>query len=533
VLKGNKYLFLTVFISGMTVLGVELSASRLLAPFFGNSLIIWANLIGLILIYLSLGYWLGGRWADRDPRGTTFFQIIAWGAFLVGLIPSVSRPILNWSLQGFATLTAGIMIGSLLGVLILFSVPMILLAMASPFAIRLAVTHVEGSGKIAGSIYALSTLGSILGTFLPVLILIPNIGTRRTFLLFSAVLLIIAIGGLFQNSKLKGCLYLLLLVLLIAHSLFWKAGLIKATPNTIFETESRYNYIQVEKDGDDISLRLNEGIGIHSIYRPNHILVSTIWDYFLLVPYFNPPPVTPDKIGGMLLIGSATGTVPKMYTAIFGPLPIDGVEIDPAISKVGRRFFAMNEPNLTTFNQDGRYFITHTDKCYHVIGVDAYRTPYIPFQLTTQEFFQEIYDHLNVNGITVVNAARSDTDYSLVVALGSTMKSSFSSVFVIDEPCGDLELGNSLVIATKQPAGLTNLVENATYFHNRALIEVWQRALNSRIWEISCQPGRPFIAGIGDLPLNLPEECPPPFTDDKAPVEQVIHNLILRFMLGK
>jgi predicted membrane-bound spermidine synthase len=192
-LKGNKYLFLTVFISGMTVLGVELSASRLLAPFFGNSLIIWANLIGLILIYLSLGYWLGGRWADRDPRGTTFFQIIAWGAFLVGLIPSVSRPILNWSQQGFATLTAGIMIGSLLGVLILFSVPMILLAMASPFAIRLAVTHVEGSGKIAGSIYALSTLGSILGTFLPVLVLIPNIGTRHTFLLFSAVLLTIAI----------------------------------------------------------------------------------------------------------------------------------------------------------------------------------------------------------------------------------------------------------------------------------------------------------------------------------------------------
>ena len=532
-MKRNKYLLLTVFVSGMTVLGVELSASRLLAPFFGNSLIIWANLIGLVLVYLSLGYWLGGRWADRDPRGTTFFQIIAWGAFLVGLIPSVSRPILNWSLEGFATLNAGIMIGSLLGVLILFSVPMTLLAMASPFAIRLAVTNVKGSGKVAGSIYAFSTLGSILGTFLPVLVLIPNIGTRLTFLLFAAILLIVAVGGLFQYSKLKGWVYLGLLVLLGALSLFWTAGPIKAGENTIFETESRYNYIQVEKDGDEIFLRLNEGIGIHSAYNPNSVLVNTIWDYFLLVPYFNPPPVTPDQIGSMLLIGSATGTVPRMYTAIFGPLPIDGVEIDPGISEVGRRFFAMNEPNLTTFNQDGRYFLANTDKNYHVIGVDAYRTPYIPFQLTTQEFFQEIYDHLNENGVTAINTARSATDYSLVVALGSTMKLVFPTVFVIDEPFGDLDLGNSLVIGTKQPTRLTNLVENTAYFHHRDLHHVWERASNSRIWEITCQPEQPFIGGIGDLPLNLPEECPSPFTDDKAPVEQVVHNLILHYMLGK
>jgi hypothetical protein len=425
------------------------------------------------------------------------------------------------------------MIGSLLGVLILFSVPMILIAMASPFAIRLAVTNLESSGKIAGSIYALSTLGSILGAFLPVLVLIPNIGTRSTFLLFAIILLIVSIGGLFQHSKLKGWLYLGLLVLLGALSMFWKEGPIKVSPSTVFETESRYNYIQVEKNGDEIFLRLNEGIGIHSVYNPNKLLVSTIWEFFLLVPYFNPPPVIHNQIGGMLLIGSATGTVPKMYTAVFGPLPIDGVEIDPGISEVGRRFFAMNEPNVTTFNQDGRYFLASTDKNYDVIGVDAYRTPYIPFQFTTQEFFQEIYDHLNENGVTAVNATRSATDYSLVVALGSTMKSIFPSVFVIDEPCGDLELGNSLVVATKQPARLTNLMENTAYFHHRALHYVWERASKSRIWEITCQPEQPFIAGVGVLPPNLPGECFPPFTDDKAPVEQVTHNLILHYMLGK
>ena len=170
----RAYLYLTVFISGMGVLGVELSASRLLDPFFGNSLIIWANLIGLVLIYLSVGYAIGGRWADQDPRPTTFFQIIAWGGFLVGIIPLVAAPILRLSVQGFADYNSGILIGSLLGVLILFSAPLTLLAMSSPFAIRLAVPDVAQSGRVAGTIYAWSTVGSILGTFLPVLILNPQ-----------------------------------------------------------------------------------------------------------------------------------------------------------------------------------------------------------------------------------------------------------------------------------------------------------------------------------------------------------------------
>jgi predicted membrane-bound spermidine synthase len=174
------FLLLTVFVAGMTTLGVELSASRLLDPFFGNSIVIWANLIGLVLIYLAVGYWVGGRWADRDPRESTLYQITAWAAFAVGVIPFISVPILRWSVQGFADYNAGILVGSLLGVLVLFSVPMTLLGCVSPFAIRLAMREVEHSGNVAGSVYALSTVGSILGTFLPVLLLIPNIGTRRT-----------------------------------------------------------------------------------------------------------------------------------------------------------------------------------------------------------------------------------------------------------------------------------------------------------------------------------------------------------------
>ncbi len=532
-MKSNAYLLLTVFVSGMTTLGVELSASRLLDPFFGNSILIWANLIGLVLIYLSLGYWLGGRWADRDPRGVTFFQIIAWGAFLVGLIPFFAAPILRWSVAGFATFDAGILIGSFLGVLILFSLPMTLLGMASPFAIRLAVTDVSGAGRIAGAVYALSTLGSILGTFLPVLVLIPNIGTRRTFLLFSVTLLCIAIGGLFQHSRRTGLLYLGLPVVLAILLLFGSGGPIKGGKTTLYETESRYNYIQVEKEGEDILLRLNEGQGIHSVYTPDDPLVYGIWDYFLVAPYFNNPPFPEEAVGSLLLIGAAAGTIPRQYTAAYGPIPIDGVELDPAISRVGRRFFAMTEPNLTTINQDGRYFLAHTRKQYDVIGVDAYRPPYIPFQLTTQEFFVESAAHLTERGVVAINAGRSSTDYSLVVALGSTMKSVFPNVYVIDTPDSGYDLGNSLVIATRQPTALANFAENAARLRQPLLQNVAGRAMKSRIWEITCAPDAPFVAGVGDLPPNLPPACPPPFTDDKAPVEQVVHTLILRYLLGE
>lgn len=530
-MKKNSYLLLTVFISGMAVLGIEMSASRLLDPFFGNSLIIWANLIGLVLIYLSLGYWLGGRWADADPRGSTFYQIIAWGAFLVGLIPLVANPILRWSRQGFATWDAGILVGSLLGVLILFSVPMTLLAMASPFALRLALTDMAGAGKTAGSISAISTVGSILGTFLPVLALIPNIGTRKTFLLFAVVLMMVAIGGLWRYSRPKALLYLGLLVLLAILSVLGNTATINADETTLYEMESRYNYIRVEKVGDDVLLRLNEGIGIHSVYNPNYQLAYGIWDYFLLAPYFNPVPVSPESVNNLLLIGSAAGTISKEFTLVYGAIPIDGVEIDPAISEVGRRFFAMNEPNLRTFNQDGRYFLASNRQVYSVIGVDAYRPPYIPFQLTTREFFAELSAHLSDDGVVAINAGRSATDYSLVLSLGNTMKQVFPNVYVIDAPDAGADLGNSLVVATKQPTQLDNFIANAAQTQNPLLNDVIQRALSARVWEITCQPGQTGRAGVGQLP-PLPATCPAPFTDDKAPVEQVVHALVLRYLLG-
>src|SRR5579859_7070749 len=189
-------LILMVFVAGSASLALEMAASRLLAPYFGTSLFVWANLIGLILLYLTIGYYVGGRLADRYPYPAVLYSITAAAALLIAAIPVISRPILNWSLTSFATYSISVFYGSLVSVILLFALPMILLGCVSPFAIRLRVDQVGHSGRTAGMLYAISTGGSIAGTFLPVLWLIPTIGTYLTFLVFAGALLAMSIVGL-------------------------------------------------------------------------------------------------------------------------------------------------------------------------------------------------------------------------------------------------------------------------------------------------------------------------------------------------
>jgi len=193
-------LILLVFVAGACSLAVELSASRLLAPYFGTSLFIWANLIGLILVYLTVGYYVGGRIADRFPRATVLYGMTTTAAFLISLIPFISRPIMHWSQSSFATYSIGVFYGSLVSVILLFALPMILLGCVSPFAIRLSIEQLGKSGRTSGQLYAISTAGSIVGTFLPVLWLIPSIGTYRTFFTFAVCLLLVSVIGLVASG---------------------------------------------------------------------------------------------------------------------------------------------------------------------------------------------------------------------------------------------------------------------------------------------------------------------------------------------
>lgn len=502
---------LLVFTSGATSLAIELSASRLLAPYFGTSLFVWANLIGLILLYLTLGYFIGGRVADRYPSFRILYLLTSVAAILTGIIPFASKPILAWSLSAFSSYSIGIFYGSLISVILLFALPMILLGCVSPYAIRLRVEQVGSSGHTAGYLYALSTAGSILGTFLPVLWLIPTFGTYRTFLIFAITLLAVSLLGLLLNLRLGGAvkihsslISIFLLVLWVA--LFLPQGQIKPAyggGKLIAERESVYNYIQVVQRGDNTDLVLNEGQAIHSIYNPNSLLTAGEWDYFMVAPFFNNTPFSANQVQSLCVIGLGAGTIPRQFTAAYGTIPIDGVELDSQIVNLGREYFHMDEPNLNVIVQDGRYYLQTTGKRYDVIAVDAFQQPYIPFQLTTVEFFRVMRSHLTDSGVAVINAGHTATDYRLVNALAETMRMVFPNVYLIDTSDG----GNTLIIGTNAHTSIGNFAVNVKGLTNPLLFGVAQASLaRGNMREVS--------------------ESQAFFTDDKAPVEQLIDQII-------
>ena len=517
------YLRVVVFVSGSVSIGIELAASRLLAPFFGTSLFIWANLIGLTLIYLSIGYAVGGRIADRYPSATLLYSITAVAAFVTGLIPLIARPILAKSLDAFAAISLGGFYSSLVGTLILFAIPVTMLGCVSPFAIRLALNSVAGAGNTSGSLYALSTVGSIMGTFVPTFLLIPHIGTFRTFYLFAVTLLAVSIVGLIRLPGSRARLplvvgSLILLAVILFVTAFGARGFIRPVEGNraiIWQGESGYNFIQVAENRGNgaYELYLNEGHAIHSLYFPNEAtqpLSNGPWDYFAISPFVQAN-ARPTDIRSVCIIGLAGGTVAKRMTQLYGPdVQIDGVEIDPTIVDVARRFFNLNEPNVRVIVQDGRYYLRTTTKRYDVVAVDAYHQPYIPFQLTTKEFFQEASAHLNDHGTLIVNAGRSNTDYRLVDVISQTMRAVFPYVTLIDTPA----YTNTMVIGTKDPASLSVFAANMNAVRsidaNSALVTIGDAAMKDG---------------------NIREAPPGPkvFTDDLAPVEDLIDRILLDY----
>jgi spermidine synthase len=496
----------------MTTLAVELTASRLLGGVFGTSNLVWASIIGLILIYLTVGYFIGGRIADRYPYPDKFYTIMLWGAFTSGLVPLVSRPVLRFSAQAFDDLHMGILLGSFLAVMVLFIVPVTLLGTISPYAIRLAITDPNQAGKISGRVYAISTLGSFIGTFLPVLIFIPLIGTTYTFLLFSYYLMVVAFVGLGMKVGWRKILrWLWMPVVLLIFVFIWAGGGIKNTKGQIYETESGYNYIEVLQRGGYTELRLNEGQGVHSIYHPEDLDYYGPWLQFLTAPFFNPPPYHPEEVKSIAIVGLAGGTVARQATEVFGPIPIDGYEIDPEIIAVGQEFFMMTMPNLNPVAQDGRWGWAKSDAIYTIIAIDAYRPPYIPWHLTTKEFFEITRQHLSVDGVLAMNVGQAPNDRSLIDALISTLLTVYPSVHVMDIP----NTFNSMVYATVQPTTFENLANNLDHLVARG--DVHQLLLDSVYRALLFQKPTPEPTIV--------------FTDDRAPVEWMINKMVLSYIL--
>jgi spermidine synthase len=506
----QRYISFTVFFAGMTTLAAEFGASRLLQMRFGSVNLVWAVIIGLILIYFAAGYAIGGKQADKSPHPETMFTFLAWGGATLGLIPIIAQPILLAAASAMDALNLGVIAASFITTLLLFSIPVTLLAMTSPFAIRITLVDAEQAGNVSGNLYALSTVGSVLGAFLPTLLLFPLIGTSRTILFFGLLILLVALGGLGMEKRWKKVALFGPWALVLTGFLFFGDFHVKNSPGQVYETESQYNYIEVIQTNSFTQLRLNDGQGVHSIYHPDQLYYNGPWEQFLVGPFFNPD-YTPEQVDRYAIIGLAAGTSARQATKVFASVKIDGFEIDGEIVRVGREFFDMTMPNLTVYVEDGRWGLEHSPHQYDLIAVDAYRPPYIPPHMTTQEFFQIAHDHLTDEGVLAINVGRAPGDRSLINGLATTIAKVFPSIHIMDIP----NTLNSIVYATVQPTTSDNLISNYNALLPRSDIHpLLVTAMSSTI--ANMQPGYE--------PTQV-------FTDDKAPIEWLTNNLIVKFML--
>jgi spermidine synthase len=491
VTAGPRLLYPLVFVAGATTMSTEMTAARLLAPFFGASILVWANIIGLILIYLCAGYFLGGRLADRNPHMPYLARLLLIASAAIAVTPFLARPMLDAAVTAFANASVGAFLGSFFAAMLIFSVPITLLGMASPFAVRLGVTSVEKAGEVAGRMYALSTAGSILGTFLPVAVLIPAIGTRRTMLATAGLLALAAVPAL-------GRRYLLVPAAIVALALL-PPGLVKPGAGVIYEGESPYQFIQVvqQPDGTRV-LHLNEGWAEHSVWRPHQVLTGGYWDHFLLAPLLHGG----SGLRSLAMIGYAGGTVGRAYGVYWPNVNVLGIELDGDVTAVGRRYFGLGDnPRVSVATADGRTYLEQHTTRYDAIFLDAFRQPYIPFYLTTQEFWSLTLQRLAPGGMVMANVGRVPGDNRLPDAIAGTMATRFGSVYMWSS--GDF---NVIV------AGFANPVSKAELVRRLGLAPA-------------------DLASVRDAASQMTPVAPStdPLTDDRAPVEWLTDQMIVRY----
>jgi spermidine synthase len=482
------------FVVGAGSLGAEIASARLLAPYFGASTIIWANTIATVLVALSVGYAIGGRLADRraDLRGLC--QIVLVAAVLLALVPFVADPFLRLSVKALGALSVGGFLGSLAAVLALVAVPVMLLGTVAPYVNRLALGSVADTGTVTGRLYAISTAGSLVGTFAAALLLIPLIGTHRTFLVFALALAAVAAPGV-------GSRRLLLVPVGIAALLAVQPAAIGAGvagARVIYSVETPYQHARVlQFASGERWLELNEGVAVHSIYRPWSYLTGGYWDDSLVLPLAGRLGV-PNRIA---ILGDAAGTVARAYGHYFPSTRVDAVELDGELTKIGRRYFDLRGRNLHTYTADARPWLAASRARYETILLDAYRQPYIPFYLVTREFFAEIRAHLRPGGTLIVNVGHLPGSSALEKVVSATLRAVFPVVIrdVVSET-------NSLVIASTQPLSGARIRASTTLPAGLAAVAA----------EVA---GRLAPALRGG----------PVYTDDRAPVEWLTDLSILQY----
>jgi spermidine synthase len=495
-MKIYKYILeMVVFLCGAVVMIFELAGSRVLGPYFGTSIFVWSSLIGIILGSLSLGYYLGGKIADKKPSFNNLSLIIFLSSIFIGLTILIKDPLLGFLQANFAD----IKISSVFASLIIFLPASILLGMVFPYAAKLKINSLNKSGSTVGNLYAISTAGSIVGTFLAGFYLIPQFGTNKLLIILSVTLIIISITlSAKQLTKIK----LLVLIILLSgwmatnqlNSIYEKNGFI--------DIDTAYNRVRIYNYKDIATGKLVKIMNINnenhsSMFLDSDNLVNEYTKYYHLAKHFNP------NFKRALMFGGAGYSYPKDYLLKYPESTIDVVEIDPMVTELAKKYFNLKEnPRLNIYHEDGRVYLNATQKRYDVIFGDAFTSRYsLPYQLTTKEAIQKKYDILSDDGLVILNIVSSleGKRGQFLRAEYATYKDVFSQVYLfpVTAPNDEKKVQNIILVALKSEINPTFNSDDPEI--NEYLQHAWKKGVTS------------------DIPI---------LTDDCAPVEYYISKAI-------
>ena len=427
ILRSRIFLYVTEFFSGMAVMAAELGASRLLAPYFSSSQIVWTIIIGTIMIALALGAVVGGRWADRHPDPDRLYLCIMAAAVWIALIPLVGKYliILISGLLIVAVSTNFLVLAAFISCLIIFVPPLFLLGTITPGLVKSATDSLDDNASVVGRLSACNTVGSILGTFLPTFVTIPAVGTFVTFLIFSGILLLVALAYFLSSHAHRLACLLGTVAFVVSASLspmtgfaFWEKGL-------AYEGESIYNYLQVKTLADRTILSTNVLFGVQSVTMKHPGMTGMYYDTALAAP------LMADQARSALILGMGTGTYARQLRRYYPRMAIQGVEIDRSISDLAIKYF--DQPtDIPVSTYDGRAWLASSGHRYDLIMVDAYQDITIPFQMSSTEFFSLVRKHLNPGGVMVVNMNMIDDGQgSINAALTNTITRVFGSEAIL------------------------------------------------------------------------------------------------------
>lgn len=452
----KKYMLeITVFICGAIGMILELVAARVLSPYVGSSNLIWTTIIGVMLISMSIGYWLGGKKADKDPNINNLSNLILLGALITSLIPLMETILVS----NFAKISDNLVLIALITSAVIFGIPSFVLATVSPFAVKLRDKEYKNLGEISGRTSSLSTIGSIFGTFLAGFFLIPTFGVRTIVLTITIVLLVLAVL-LYENKNKKYFIFISIIAISIfVFQILGKVVFEKQNPDIIEDIDSEYSRIWVKQvtanNTTYKTLQVENGLESYIDEETGEMGAKYLYYYDLADYYLK-------DFNSTLMIGGAAYTYPTHYLEKFQNKKIDVSEIDEKMTQLAVEQFNLdiNNERLRIYHQDGRSFLNTTKNRYDVILIDAFKGENAPFELTTYEAMKNAKNILNDNGMVITNIISSveGRDSDFIKYEYSTYKKIFDDVKVFKvRQENDTERQNLILIGFK---GNTNINNN-------------------------------------------------------------------------